>query len=199
MVFTPHVGSAGSLAPRLNDTGIRPSCARAGVLPVSVRSVTDDALRGLDDIAGLDQLHTLQLHSCNQITDASLARLSSFPQLKGLDLEGCTGLSDIGLAYLSALTHLEWLSLAGCRQITDIGMGYLSQLTGLRVLNLGGCQRITDTGLIYLRKLTGLRSLDLRGTSRTGLFGGLVGKKGISGSCLASFRGALPHCEIIET
>lgn len=146
--------------------------------------------RGLQYVARFENLQSLDLDSCTNITSAGLVNLEQLRNLSELSLcdtrigddglvhiEELTGLtelrlvnaaiSDAGLANLSGLTRLRLLSLAGNSAITQAGLGHLAGMHELRNLYLSDNPRITDAGLAHLRDLTNLRSLFLDNTGIT--------------------------------
>ena len=69
------------------------------------------------------------------VTDAGLQELADLRGLKTLDLNGCRGVTDAGLKELAALQGLMTLSLRAT-SVTDAGLKELAALKGLRTLNL---------------------------------------------------------------
>lgn len=117
----------------------------------------------LNHILELNQLTSLELYDCSNLTDESLKNISKQRKLKELKLGNHTRRSnDDGLKYFGQLNKLEYLKLIDCWRITDDGFKILSELTELKELIINGNGiYITDSGLEYLKRLKKLVSLDL--------------------------------------
>jgi uncharacterized membrane protein len=102
----------------------------------------------------------LSVHCTNvakKFGDAELAQVAVLaPQVTWLSLSG-TAVTDAGLAKLSSFTNLTRLHLDHTR-VTDAGLASLSGLARLEYLNLYGTA-VTDTGLARLERLGELRDL----------------------------------------
>lgn len=96
--------------------------------------------RGVQDLAGLQKLRTLDL-AATQLTDEGICHLTRLPRLTILRIGG-TRVTDKGLALLVGLRHLEELSLHHT-EISGKTLVYLSKLSKLRVLDLSST-RVTD-------------------------------------------------------
>lgn len=147
--------------------------------------VTD---RQLEPLGQLSHLTTVNLLSCERITDGALKHLSGLRELELIYIKW-TRLTGTGFAYLQPLTTLREIdaeqshfSDEGLRQIakfpnletlllpetevTDEGLSYLADMHRLKALDLSGCEHITGEGLRHLvgcRKT--LAALGLAGTS----------------------------------
>ena len=67
---------------------------------------------GLDHLAGLQSLHTLNLQGCKYISDSGLQRLFHVAKtLRCLNLSGCVGVTHKGLPQLYNLQKLKELDL----------------------------------------------------------------------------------------
>lgn len=115
---------------------------------------------GLENLKGLNQLNTLKLGWCYDITDAGLKHLEGLNQLNTLDLSWCSDITDAGLEYLKGLKQLNTLNLSRCKEITDAGLKQLKGLP-LNTLDLTRCDQITDAGLKHIKDLKQLRTLNL--------------------------------------
>ena len=151
--------------------------------------ITDRAIEYLAD--GCNDLHTLVLDGCINITHASIYYLHRNEhirkQLKHINISQCFKIQPIGLRQLGRFVSLEVVdisqtrnvvdsvllffitlskltsvNLSGCTQTTDEGLRLLvSKCTELQIILLGYCNRITDMGVSFLCGLPNLRVLDL--------------------------------------
>ena len=121
--------------------------------------------------------------SNTQISDASLAQLSSLTMLQGISLEG-TRVNGASLVHLQELTSLVGLSLRNS-QVSDSDLDQVGGLTNLVALSLENTQ-VSDAGLEHLRGLTNLDGLFPNGTH--------VPEGGIE-----NLHKALPGCYIPRT
>lgn len=114
------------------------------------------------------------------ISDTDLAHIGRLTSLQRLSLSG-TGITDRAVEHVAGLRSLEYLNLENTG-VTDAGLVYLQDLSSLRELRLRNTH-ITDDGLSRLRGLLSLEKLDVRETQ-------------VSSANVASFRKALPKCQI---
>lgn len=151
-------------------------------LDVSYTAVTDDGLKNIAEIKGLD---TLELNGLEGVTDKSLEYLLPL-KLYLLSLDS-TRVTDAGVVKLTAIPTLHVLSLTGCENITDrsvlafkdhpnmtnlsvsstkVSSKALGQLTGLTCLrvNFNG---FDDSDVQNLLSLNKLEVLYLRGSKIT--------------------------------
>lgn len=127
---------------------------------------------GLEALAGMSALESLNISGCDTILDGSLRHLADAP-LTSLDLSDCGGLSVASLARFRE-KPLTSLALAGWDQLTDEG---LAQLKGLPLtsLDISFCHGVTDAGLGHLTGLP-LTHVDL------------FGCRGVSPEAVLTFR-----------
>ena len=95
------------------------------------------------------QLQSLNIGSCNNITDEGVTALATgCPQLQSLDIGWCGNITDEGITALATgCPQLQSLDISWCRNITDEGIKALATgCTQLRSLNIGWCRNITDEG-----------------------------------------------------
>lgn len=116
-------------------------------------------------IAGLSDLHTLELVNCSHITSECLLCFSFLTGMTKLDLRQSgfldeSQLSDRGAQYLSSLVNLEYLNLAGHRSLTSSGVAFVSSLTKLSSLCLAGVGLWTE-GAAFLGSLDSLQFLNV--------------------------------------
>ena len=114
---------------------------------------TDSQLRQYHDAGLFQNLKTLSLYYCKNLTDISV--LSDLNRLEELNLSCCVNLYNFSA--LTSLTSLTMLDLSSCNCLTDLSV--LSDLTNLKTLNLSGCWKLTD--ISALSNLTNLTTLDL--------------------------------------
>ena len=136
--------------------------SRSG-LHLHTLTLGDDACKpwvtnsGLEHIAQITSLTSLNLHECKNVTNNGLLALTSLRGLASLSLKGCGKLTNAGLEALQRHTLLTSLNLYGCMRIADKGLLALTQLH-LVSLHLGNT-RVKDEGLSYLAQITTLQEL----------------------------------------
>jgi len=103
--------------------------------------------------------------------------INGVDNLESLNLSGCFNVTDVGLghAFVKDLAQLTSLNLSLCKQITDSSLGRIAQsVRNLDTLNLGGCSNITSSGLLLLgwglRKLKKLSLRSCRHVSDMGIY-----------------------------
>lgn len=115
----------------------------AGVAPARLRAldvsfcdkVGDEALAHAT--AGLAGLRSLSLSAC-RLTDEGLERVARLSQLETLNIGQCSRVTDRGLRALGdSLLNLRAIDLYGCTGITPQGLDHVVKLPKLSVLNLG--------------------------------------------------------------
>lgn len=148
-----------------NCLNIRNRClgliSKAG-LQLHTLTLGDDSCRpwvtnqGLECIAQMTSLTSLNLHDCNGVTNKGLLRLTNLQCLSSLSLKGCNKLTNGAFEAFQGHSALTHLNLFGCR-LTDKG---LLPLTGLQLVSLHlGNTRVRDEGLSYLARITTLQEL----------------------------------------
>jgi hypothetical protein len=147
----------------VNDLGLQKLLAEPSIrrLDLSRTHITD---AGLETVAKLPNLVSLDLRFCEHITEAGVAHLKDSATLQRLDLRG-TAVSDSGIAFLAQVGTLRALDI-GSTQITEPALEALEALENLEELAVGG-NRVGDLGLSYLHALPKLRRLDLSGSQVT--------------------------------
>jgi len=112
------------------------------------------------DISKLDSLLELNLQGTNT-GDEGMHQLSNdLENLKSLNLYMCYNITDKGVSYLKKLLFLEQLDVGGCARITDVSASYISKLTSLKKLNMSHTY-ITDDSIMSLHPLSNLRELEI--------------------------------------
>ena len=106
------------------------------------------ALKTLSEVKDL-QLQTLQLHSCDQLTNTGILSLTNHQStLRVLDIGLCSRVTDQSLVHIcNNLVNLENLNIQRCRSVTDSGITELHKLKKLKVLNISQCELISKDGL----------------------------------------------------
>ncbi|AET37394.1 cAMP-dependent protein kinase regulatory subunit BCY1 Ecym_1142 [Eremothecium cymbalariae DBVPG len=133
------------------------------------------------NVIGCQNLHTLILRYCKNITDLTLYHISIYgkDRLSYIDLTRCTGLTNSGFTYWSyqSFLNLHTLILSECIFLTDSGIRSIANCTpNLQNLNLSFCCSLTDVAIELLWiGCPNLRTLDLsfcgRAVSNVSLLG----------------------------
>ncbi|XP_013177189.1 PREDICTED: uncharacterized F-box/LRR-repeat protein C02F5.7-like [Papilio xuthus] len=123
------------------------------------------ALKSLSEAVNLE-LNTLEVHSCDQLTNTGILALTTHQvTLKELDIGLCTRVTDQSLVHIcNNLINLENLNIQRCRAVTDLGISELHKLKKLKILNISQCELITKEGLrkgICAEENTVLEDLDI--------------------------------------
>ena len=98
---------------------------------IELRNSADVTGRTFDKLAGLKNLHTLDLEKSG-ITDEGLAGIAQIKSLDELDIPG-TAVTDAGIAHLAALHGLHHLQIQGTK-VTTAGLAPLSAIHDLEEL-----------------------------------------------------------------
>lgn len=117
-------------------------------------------------IRRLKGLRSLNLSSCNRITDVSLMYAFEFLELKTLSLSKCQQVSSIGIdAILTTCPSLEEVNLSECHNISDQAIDSMTRkLHRLTHLHIERCSQLTDHTLDYIAlNCKRLKFLDVRG------------------------------------
>ena len=107
-------------------------------------------LRLFDHGGNLQRLTSLNVHTCDKITEVGLEHVDPLTQLTSLNLGHIV--TDTGLEHVAQITQLTSLNLGHI--VTDTGLVHVAQLTQLATLDVGGCDKIADTGLEHVARLT---------------------------------------------
>ena len=131
-----NIGPADHVFAKLTgQTGIK-------TLQIGGQQATDDGLRYVGEMTGLEELIIWPARS---ISDAGVAHLTGLKNLKDLRIDK-SKLTDEGLRHLAALRNVEHLSVDGSH-FSDTGLNYLKQAKHLKTLYLGAQQNeITSQG-----------------------------------------------------
>ncbi|XP_017472946.1 PREDICTED: EIN3-binding F-box protein 2 [Rhagoletis zephyria] len=97
----------------------------------------------------LKGLKSLNLSSCNKISDVSLKYGIQFLELRHLSLSNCQQISLIGVQQMvKDCPSIEILDLSDCESINDKAIQIITKaLTRLRILHISGCSQLTDHSL----------------------------------------------------
>lgn len=117
-------------------------------------------------IRRLKGLRSLNLSSCNRITDVSLRFAFEFLELQSLSLSKCQQVSSIGIdAILSTCPSLEDINLSECHNINDRAIEAITRkLPRLTHLHIERCSQLTDHTLDNIAlNCKRLKYLDVRG------------------------------------
>ena len=120
---------------------------------------------GLESIRQLNGLETLNLPSCQRLSNQGLPTIARMSNLRVLNLAS-TQVTDDGLQSLEALVNLEQLCLSWNRGTTDVGAEILSRLPSLKYLLLFRAS-LSDVGLAHLSHCSTLEKLMIRETEVT--------------------------------
>lgn len=132
-------------------------------LVVSVAG-TNITAAGIEQLAGVPQIHGLNLESCRGVNDDALSGVANAGELRLLVLMN-TAVTAEGLLHLKALPRLAALDLDACDKIDDTACPVLGEMTRLKALRLKKTAfeptKVTDAGLADLATLQQLEWLDL--------------------------------------
>ena len=117
--------------------------------------------RGLQYIASMKTIESLNLKQCRNLTDTGLGYMTGFTNLTHLDLSYCSNIRDAGFAKLAPLTKLKSLNLSYCRNLTDKSIDQIIKFKDLESLDLGYCRNISSKGWKKLATLKKLRNLTI--------------------------------------
>lgn len=106
------------------------------------------ALKSLSEVKDL-KLESLQVHSCDQLTNTGILSLTNHQvSLRELDIGLCTRVTDQSLVHICKnLVNLEYLNIQRCRAVTDLGIAELHKLKKLKSLNISQCELLSKDGL----------------------------------------------------
>ncbi len=130
---------------------------KEGNLQISDSAITNKALEALRGkwIKELDVSYTA-------VTDEGLKNVAEIKGLDALELNGLEGVTDKSLEYLLPL-KLYLLSLDSTR-VTDAGVVKLTAIPTLHVLSLTGCENITDRSVLAFKDHPKMTNLSVSST-----------------------------------
>lgn len=147
----------------VNDAKQKKMLLTMGDQPIGER---DDMNCSAYSINRLKGLRSLNLTSCNRISDVSLKYTFDFIELKTLSLSKCQQISVTGIEYLiTKCPSIETLNLSECHNINDCAVAMMAkQLKRLRSLHIERCSQLTDRSLNLIAvNCKRLKFLDVRG------------------------------------
>lgn len=115
-------------------------------------------------IANLKGLRSLNLASCNRITDISLKYAFDFLELEKLSLSKCQQITAVGMEGLKC-PSIKVLNLSDCHNLCDHGIHVIStSLKRLTYIHIERCIQLTDISLDSISKhCKHLKYIDVRG------------------------------------
>lgn len=117
-------------------------------------------------IVNLKGLRSLNLASCNRISDVSLKCAFEFIELEDLNLSKCQQVSAIGIeCVLLKCPSIRVLNLSDCHNLTDHAIEIITaQMKRLTHLHIERCSQLTDATLDFITwNCKRLKVLDIRG------------------------------------
>lgn len=117
-------------------------------------------------IARLKGLRSLNVASCNRLSDVSLKYAFDFIELESLSLSKCQQISAMGIEYvLIKCPSIVRLNLSDCHNLTDKAIEMISaKLKRLTYLHIERCSQLTDLSLDSIAlNCKRLKYLDVRG------------------------------------
>jgi hypothetical protein len=103
-------------------------CRSIQRLIINSSLITDEAFQNINT---LNNLHTLSLYRCDNLTGNFLSSLKELNKLTRLSLSGCSQLKEKAFEKLNDLPQLESLWLVGCVNFTDNALEKLTNLINL--------------------------------------------------------------------
>ncbi len=146
----------------ISDYGVGQLCKNKQLVELTLQeaSITDAAL---DYIANCDQLESLVLNRCTELTARAIEKLAKCHKLKYLHL-GQTGVDDRALAKILENCDLIEIGLCECPGISDSTMDTILLCESLEEIYLDG-SAVSTTGLAKLNKLPKIRRILARGNN----------------------------------
>lgn len=106
-----------------------------------------------EDIVNDSKRKKFLLHICEQMTndgefDCSQYSIARLKGLRSLNLASCNRITDVSLKYAFDFLELEALSLSKCQQITAVGFECATlKCPSIKVLNLSDCHKLCDRAI----------------------------------------------------
>lgn len=128
--------------------------------------------RAEEDIVNDAKRKRIMLHMCEQPVSGEEINCSpySIAHLKGLrslNLASCNRISDVSLKYAFKFNELEVLSLAKCQQVSVTGIECIVvTCPSIKVLNLSDCHNLSDQAIDVLTRLKRLTYLHIERCSQ---------------------------------
>ncbi len=117
--------------------------------------LTDSALKQISYLPNLVEIH---LERCKHMSPVGIEQIAKMPPLRSLDLRGMTQLTDHDLAFVFACKNPIYLSLQDTN-ISDEGMKTIAR-SRIYYLDIANAKKISNRGLMMLaaaKQLKGIR------------------------------------------
>lgn len=115
------------------------------------------------DIVNDSRPNMFLIHLCEELAsnveiDCSRYSISRLKGLRSLNLASCESVTDVSLKYALDFLELEQLSLSKCQKITAAGFeGFALKCPSIKVLNLSDCHNLCDRAInivsVHLKRL----------------------------------------------
>lgn len=156
-----------SLRSRAEEDIVNDAKRKQNMLNICEQSLNKDEINCSPySIARLTGLRSLNLASCNRISDVSLKYAFKFSELEQLSLSKCQQISVIGIdSLLINCPSIKVLNLSDCHNINDQAVHLISErLKRLTHLYIERCSQLTDFTLDSIAmNCNRLKFLDVRG------------------------------------
>ncbi|XP_050373291.1 F-box/LRR-repeat protein 4 [Argentina anserina] len=147
------------------------------------------------------QLETLIIGGCRDISDASIKLLASCckTSLKNLRMDWCLNITDSSLSCLLVeCRNLEALDIGCCEEVSDAAFQGLNGALTLKVLKVSNCPKISVAGIArVLEKCNMLEYLDVRSCPQITKGGCDEAGLQFPQSCKVNFTGSLGEPDVL--
>ncbi|KFQ34689.1 F-box/LRR-repeat protein 13, partial [Merops nubicus] len=135
---------------RITDAGLKMISPLKHILVLNVancRRISDGGVRPFVQGSSGAQLRELNLADCICVTDASVTEIAQrCHELTYLNLHHCENVTDAGIEALRNISSLISIDLSGT-SISDTGLGALGHHGKIKELYISECKTISDTGI----------------------------------------------------
>ncbi|KAI6661494.1 F-box/LRR-repeat protein 14 [Oopsacas minuta] len=114
------------------------------------------------------KMHTIDLTSCNLITNELLHRITRIKSISKLVIKGSSLLTDKAVSFIAEMPHLNNLILENCSNLTNTSCSLISKLKKLKILNLRAT-KVSDKGVLHLINNEGLVIIEELNLSKTSI------------------------------
>ena len=101
-------------------------------------------------ISDLENLNSLALIWCINISNQGMVYLSDLKKLRSLTFVGCFSVKSTDFKPLRCLTNLLYLDLSFCEHVTDYVMDCIKDLKQLNIIKLRDCHRISNIAVVII-------------------------------------------------